>query len=65
MSAPHTDLEKQKKRHKGPLAGMRAVVLGALALLALLAIYVVVTGNEPEQPDQLIDGRTGDVEVTE
>jgi hypothetical protein len=47
MSAPNTDLEKQKRRHLGPLLGMRAVVLWALVLLVLLSIYVFMRGDEP------------------
>ncbi len=48
MSAPNTNLKTQKKRHKAPLFGMGGVVIGALLILALLAIYVVFSGNEPD-----------------
>ena len=65
MSAPHTDVEKQKKRHKGPLAGIRAVVLWAVVLLVLLLAYVLFTGDAPEGADEVIDGRTGEVEAVE
>ncbi len=47
MSAPKTDLDKQEKRHKAPLLGMRAVVLWALVLLVLLIIFLAVRGNDP------------------
>lgn len=33
MSAPHTDIEKQRRRHKGPLIGMALVVVFAVALI--------------------------------
>ena len=49
MSAPHTDPEKQKKRHRFPLLGMRAVIIWALVLLALLAVFVTVRGNAPDE----------------
>lgn len=47
MSAPETNTEKQKKRHKTPLQGMIWVVAFALILLAALVIYVSFSGNEP------------------
>ena len=62
MSAPHTDVEKQKKEHRGPLLGIRAVVLWSVALLVLLILYVFLTGNGPEGSEQVVDGRTGEVE---
>ena len=65
MSAPHTDVEKQKKKHRAPLLGMRAVVLWALVLLALLAVYVVFTGNEPAEDEAAIDTEAGAVEAVE
>ncbi len=33
MSAPHTDIEKQRRRHRGPLIGMALVVVFAVALI--------------------------------
>ena len=65
MSAPHTDLEKQKKRHKAPLLGMRAVVMWSVGLLVLLILFIAFTGNEPEGSDEVVDGRTGEVVETE
>lgn len=47
MSAPNTNLDKQKKRHKGPLAGMGAVVILAIVLLMGLLTYIAYQGNEP------------------
>lgn len=61
MSAPKTDLEKQEARHKGPLTGMRLVVLFALILLAGLTIFVALSGEEPEGAERQIDSRTGEV----
>ena len=59
MSAPKTDLDKQEKRHKGPLSGMGFVVVFALALLVVLVIWLSATGNEPQGAETQIDGRTG------
>ncbi len=61
MSAPKTDLEKQEKRHKGPLTGIVGVVVFALVLLLLFVGYVVWQGDSPEGAEQQIDGRTGEV----
>ncbi len=47
MSAPKTDLEKQEKRHKAPLLGMRAVVLWSVVLLVLLVVFITFRGNDP------------------
>lgn len=48
MSAPHTDLDKQAKRHRGPLRGMFAVVLFALVLLAILGFWAFGRGGDPQ-----------------
>ncbi|MAQ47220.1 MAG: hypothetical protein CL812_15435 [Confluentimicrobium sp.] len=65
MSAPHTDIDKQERRHKGPLAGMKLVVGFAVLLLVLWVGWVVIYGSDPEGADTQIDGRTGTVEQTE
>lgn len=59
MSAPKTDLDKQEKRHRGPLRGMAIVVIFALVLLAALMTWVSSDGGVPEGADVQIDGRTG------
>ena len=59
MSAPKTDLEKQEKRHRGPLRGMAIVVAFALVLLVVLITFISANGNEPEGSETQIDGRTG------
>lgn len=61
MSAPKTNLEKQEERHKGPLTGIRLVVLFALILLVGLVIFFAVGGDSPEGADSQIDSRTGEV----
>lgn len=43
MSAPKTDIEKQKRRHRGPLVGIVAVAVIALAG------WLFLTGNPAEE----------------
>ena len=45
MSAPDRDLERQARRHRGPLRGMSAVVLFALTLLAFLGFWAFRSGG--------------------
>ncbi|CUH25517.1 hypothetical protein JSE7799_00698 [Jannaschia seosinensis] len=52
MSAPQTDLEKQEKRHYGPLIGIAAGVLLALVLLVSMIFYVA-TPEEVSEPDRV------------
>ena len=59
MSAPKTDLDKQEKRHRGPLRGMAVVVAFALVLLVVLMVWTSSNGNTPEGSETQIDGRTG------
>jgi hypothetical protein len=40
MSAPDTNVEKQAKRHKGPLKGMPGAII--LAVVAIIAVFVWV-----------------------
>ncbi len=63
MSAPKTDIEKQERRHKGPLIGMGLGVAFAALLLFAFITWLAYNGNEPEDADVKIDGRTGEREV--
>ncbi|RVV98793.1 hypothetical protein EKE94_07800 [Mesobaculum littorinae] len=65
MSAPHTDVERQEKRHRFPLMGMGGVVLFAILLLVLWIAWLALAGNDPDTAEQQIDGRTGAVEMQE
>lgn len=65
MSAPETNVEKQEKRHKPALIGMGAAVVWAGVLLVGLILWIVYQGNEPEGAEAQIDGRTGEITVTE
>lgn len=60
MSAPQTNIEKQKRRHRGPLVGMIIVVL-AVGLGYLWWVSYEVAESDPPQGSQTqIDGRTGE-----
>jgi hypothetical protein len=52
MSAPDTNLEKQEKRHAGPLIGIGAgVIFAAILLFAFLTMQVdPVEDGGPEVP---------------
>jgi hypothetical protein len=56
MFPPDTNLGKQEQRHRAPLPGMGTVVILALTLLALLAVFVVVRRNDPGEPGTGADG---------
>lgn len=50
MTAPDTNLKKQKRRHRGPLVGMTVAVAVAVALLMWL-LFRTLTGT-PETTEQ-------------
>jgi hypothetical protein len=52
MSAPDTDLERQRKRHRGPIVGM---MLG-LVFVAFVAIVAVVWPGIPLEQQAAPDG---------
>ena len=56
MSAPQTNIDRQKKRHRGPLLGIGAVVAFALALL--LALSVWLTDDAMPLPENTPTGTT-------
>ncbi|MBS8227564.1 hypothetical protein [Vannielia litorea] len=62
MSAPDTNIEKQKKNHSGPLLGIGAAVLvGVLAIAAWLT-WSADEGNTPRDatPEGGVIAPTGD-----
>lgn len=64
MSAPHTDLEKQERQHRGPLRGMFAVVLFALVMLVILGFWAFNRGGTPEGAATQTEVTTGETEAT-
>ncbi|MDF0599900.1 hypothetical protein P1J78_04060 [Psychromarinibacter sp. C21-152] len=65
MSAPNTNMERQKRHHWAPLAGIALVILFAVAMGAYYLGYLAAEGNDPGEPAAHIDGRTGEVEPVE
>lgn len=66
MSAPQTNLEKQHRRHRGPIVGMIAVVLAVGIGYFWWVGQEVAEGNPPQGSETQIDGRTGqEVPATE
>ena len=60
MSAPKTNLDKQKGRHRGAMTGIITVVVFALLLLGALLVFTSANGNDPEGAETQIDGTTGE-----
>ena len=49
MSAPDTNLEKQEKRHAGPLIGMAGGVILAIVLIVAMLFFLVGDGDAPRE----------------
>ncbi|MHC0054075.1 hypothetical protein [Actibacterium sp. D379-3] len=60
MSAPHTDPETEKKRHRPAIWGIRLSAVFGVVLIVWWLFEVAAGGNAPETPDARIDGRTGE-----
>lgn len=60
MSAPDTNVEKQKEEHKPALFGIRGSMWAAGALMLGLILWIASQGQEPRDPETKIDGRTGE-----
>lgn len=63
MSAPHTDVEKQEKRHKGPLVGMGIVAVFGVLLILFLIFMGFGQGNEPEAESTIETVGSGEIET--
>lgn len=53
MSAPHTNIEKQKRRHRGPLIGMAAVVAFVGAIFLYWLVYEARNAASPDTDPSL------------
>ncbi|MFN4130663.1 MAG: hypothetical protein ACK4GC_12750 [Paracoccaceae bacterium] len=60
MSAPQTNIEKQKRRHRGPLIGMIVAVIAVVIGFVWWLGYEVTESDPVVSPQGQIDGRTGD-----
>lgn len=64
MSAPNTNLERQKRRHAGPILGIIAVLVFALGLFLAYTTVLVDEGQPPAQtPDQAVPQTQGTPET--
>ena len=59
MSAPQTNIETQKRWHRGPIVGMIVVVLIVLGMLFWQMMSVADEGTPADNGEGQIDGRTG------
>ncbi len=55
MSSPKTNLEKQKRRHWGPLVGIAVALTVAAVLLLWLMGYIADTDTPDPAPDPAIE----------
>lgn len=51
MSAPNTNIDKQKKRHRPSLFGVSAAVALGLILLIAFIVWTVFKGKAPQGAD--------------
>lgn len=59
MSASNTNLETQKRRHKGPLVGI-GLVVGVVAIgFVIFFSTQFLRGDNPEGADVQVEGTTG------
>lgn len=52
MSAPDTNLDRQKARHRGVLIGLGAVVVFSVALFLALTVWLAEEGQTPGETSQ-------------
>ncbi len=65
MSAPNTNIERQKRNHWGPLSGMSLGIIVVAVLFVAYLAYNFAAGDGVEGATEVIDGRTGAVETVE
>lgn len=59
MSAPKTDLEKQKRHHAWPLIGMALAVAVGVGLIGWLYLSYAYESEPPEGADTQIESGVG------
>lgn len=60
MSAPQTNIEKQQRRHRGPLVGMVVAVIAVGIGFVWWLGYEAAESDPPASTQGQIDGRSGD-----
>jgi len=64
MTAPDTKLERQKRRHRGPLIGIGIAVIFGVGMMMLWLFGAVSDAPPPDGVESQTDGVTGG-EITE
>ena len=64
MPAPITNLEEQKRRHKGPLAGMWLAVAVAALLFVIWLVWVFAI-SDPDEAGTEVPGTATAIETTQ
>ncbi|MFN3845595.1 MAG: hypothetical protein ACK4RZ_07210 [Paracoccaceae bacterium] len=59
MSAPQTNIEKQQRRHRGPLIGMAVLVVVVLLGLVWWLGQEAAGSDQPQGAGVPTDGRSG------
>jgi hypothetical protein len=59
MSAPDTDVEKQEKKHRPSLLGIKASLFYGAALLLIFVLYVAFVGSSDEEQGVAGDDTAG------
>ena len=59
MSAPDTNLERQRRRHIGPLMGMAVAAIFGVGIILYWIFEDTANSPGPQGADVQIDGRTG------
>lgn len=64
MSAPNTNIDKQARRHRGPLIGMALVVVFGVALI-LYWLMEESAQSDPPAPQDQIEQQSGTAPATQ
>lgn len=65
MSAPNTNIEKQEKRHKPALNGIRLSLIVAAVLFIGYLIYIAAAGDDPDESGLRIDTDAEQITIAE
>ncbi|MBP0481759.1 hypothetical protein [Sagittula salina] len=65
MSAPHTNIHKQERRHRVPLGGMKLGVIVAALLLLIYVAYEFVAATGPDDTQTVPETTSSTVEQSE
>tara|TARA_R110002124_G_scaffold53302_2_gene152813 strand:+ start:261 stop:458 length:198 start_codon:yes stop_codon:yes gene_type:complete len=58
MSAPDTNVERQEKRHKPSLLGIRGAIIFGVVMVLLVILFSVMRGGDPAVSGSDVDVET-------